>query len=69
MFDNYPEILSVAEACKALRIGNNNIYDLLNTGVLKAYRNGRTWRIPKQALIEYIESQTKLTLINPFIED
>lgn len=64
MFTEYPDILTVAEACEVLRIGNNAIYELLNSGALKAYRNGRTWRIPKQSVIEYIQAQSNLSLAN-----
>ena len=54
MFDEYPDILTVDEACEALRIGYNAMYDILSSGELKAYRNGRTWRIPKEALKKYV---------------
>lgn len=54
MLEEYQDILTVDEACEALRIGYNAIYELLRTGKLKAYRNGRVWRIPKVAVQEYI---------------
>ena len=54
MFSEYPDILTVEEACEALRIGYNALYELLNNGKLKGFRNGRVWRIPKQAIQEYI---------------
>ena len=50
MFDDYPDILSAEEAAEALRVRENAIYRLLNEGKLKAFKNGRTWRIPKDAL-------------------
>ncbi len=53
MFEQYDDILTVEEACEALRIGNNAIYELLGKGELKAYRNGRVWRIPKASIVEY----------------
>ena len=46
MFENFDDILTVEEACEALKIGYNAMYELLNTGKLKGYRNGRVWRIP-----------------------
>ena len=61
MFEQYPDILTVEEACEALRMGYNAVYDLLNEGKLKAYKNGRVWRIPKEALKEYIISSVKHT--------
>lgn len=60
MLDSYADVLTTEEACEALRIGYNALYDLLQTGKLKAYRNGRVWRIPKQSVIDYIISQSKL---------
>lgn len=60
MFDEYGDVLTAEEACEALRIGYNALYDLLNSGKLKGYRNGRVWRIPRLALQEYIIEQAKL---------
>lgn len=60
MFEEYGDVLTAEEACEALRIGFNALYDLLNSGKLKGYRNGRVWRIPRLALQEYILEQAKL---------
>ena len=60
MLSEYPDILTTDEACEALRIGYNALYDLLQSGKLKAYRNGRMWRIPNKSVIEYILKQSKL---------
>lgn len=60
LLSEYPDVLTTEEACEALRCGYNALYELLLTGKLKAYRNGRVWRIPKQAVIEHILSQAKL---------
>lgn len=61
MFEMYSDILTVEEACEALRIGYNAMYELLNSGKLKAYRNGRTWRIPRIAVESYILEKSKLS--------
>ena len=60
MLEEYQEILTVDETCEVLRIGYNVMYELLSTGKLKAYRNGRVWRIPKKAVIEYIYAAANL---------
>ncbi len=60
MLEEYHDILTVDEACEALRMGSNALYELLNTGKLKAFRNGRHWRIPKEAVREYIKESAKL---------
>lgn len=60
MFESYDDILTVEEACEALKIAYNAMYELLKAGELKGYRNGRVWRIPKAALVEYIQHSSKL---------
>ena len=61
MFENYDDILNVEEACEALKIGYIAMYELLNTGKLRGYRNGRVWRIPKAALVEFIREMAKMS--------
>lgn len=60
MLESCDELLTTEEACEVLKIGKNALYELLGTGLLKGYRNGRVWRIPKQAIVEYIKTQAKL---------
>lgn len=54
MLEEYEDILTVEESCQALRVGYNAMYELLNSGKLKGYRNGRVWRVPKEAVKKYI---------------
>lgn len=54
MFNNYEELLTIEELCEALYIGRNTAYTLLNQGRIKAFKIGRTWKIPRIALEEYI---------------
>lgn len=54
MFEGYADILTVEEAAEALRVGCNALYELLNSGKLKAYKNGRVWRIPKESIKSYV---------------
>lgn len=54
MFVNYDDILSVSDVCEILFIGRNRTYKLLNSGSLRGFRVGRTWRIPKKSLETYI---------------
>ena len=60
MLEAYDDILSVEEACEALKVGHNAIYELLNSGKLKAYKNGRVWRIPKESIKQYILKNARL---------
>ena len=60
MFDQYPDILTVEEVCEALRMGYNAVYDLLNEGKLKAYKNGRICRIPRNSLVKYVMERSEI---------
>ena len=41
MFEGYDDVLTVDEACDALKMGYNAVYELLNSGKLKGFKNGR----------------------------
>jgi len=64
MFEDYPEILNVDEVCEILRCGRNNLYALLTSdnekNKLRAYRNGRIWKIPKVAVKQFILEQADI---------
>lgn len=60
MFEDYNEILTVSDVCELLFIGRNRVYELLNTGLLKGFRIGTTWRIPKKSLEIYILQRCRI---------
>lgn len=47
-------LMTVDEVAEYLKIGKNRTYDLLRDNKIKAFRIGSVWRIPKQAIDEYI---------------
>lgn len=60
MFDEYNDIMTIEDVMEALGIGKNSAYALLNNGELKGFRLKGRWKIPKQAIIEYIKTQATL---------
>ncbi len=60
MLEGIDDLLTSEQVAEILKIGKNALYELLASGSLKAYRNGRVWRIPRQAVEEYIRTQAKL---------
>lgn len=54
MFENFDDILTVDEACKALKIGKNSMYKLLETNTLRSIKIGKKYIIPKLYLIDFI---------------
>ena len=61
LFEEYPDIMTVDEAAEALRVGYNALDELLNEGKVKAYKNGRVWRIPKESIKAYILDSANLS--------
>lgn len=62
MFEQYNDVVTIEEMAEMMGIGRNCAYNLLHSKKVKAFRNGRNWRIPKQAIIEYIVNSTGLNI-------
>lgn len=60
MFESYNDLLTIDELCEALLIGKNQAYSLVSSGAINAMRTGRSWRIPKVALIDYVIKESNL---------
>lgn len=60
MFNDFDDLLTIEELCSILTIGKNVAYSLLNTKQIKAFRIGRSWRIPKKSVELYILNQSGL---------
>lgn len=59
MFMDYSDMLSIDELCNMLRIGRNKAYLMLKNKEISAFKNGRLWMIPKDAVIEYVANRGK----------
>ena len=57
--DDLPVTLRVEELMPILGIGRNTAYALVRSGRLRCIRVGRQVRIPKNALIEFLENTEK----------
>lgn len=49
--------LTVAEVALAMRVSNMTVYRLVHAGELPAVRFGRSYRVPAQAVKEYLGSE------------
>ena len=54
MFADYSDLLSVSDIQKALGIGRSMAYRLIRNGNIKHLRVGKTIKIPKRFLIDYV---------------
>ena len=57
--DDLPMTLRVEELMPILGIGRNTAYELVRSGRLCSIRVGRQVRVPKNALIEFLENTEK----------
>lgn len=51
-----PDVLTVEEAAKFLRISTKTVYALIKTGRLSAYRAGRALRIHRDSLLKRMDA-------------
>lgn len=49
-----PEVMTVIEAAKILRLGKNKIYDLVNSGRLSSIKVGGRIIIPKMCIVAFL---------------
>jgi excisionase family DNA binding protein len=54
LLNDYGDILKIDELCEVLLIGKNAAYKLLESGELKGFRFGRTWKISKVSVEDFI---------------
>lgn len=54
MFCDYGDVLTVKELQSALKIGRNEAYRLVKEHHIHSIQIGRTYRIPKTSLLEYV---------------
>lgn len=60
MFEQYDDILTIEEIAEILKIGRTQAYRIVRSGNLKGYKEGKDWKISKQALKQYVISQSHL---------
>lgn len=52
--DNLPPVLHVKDLTSLLSISHNTAYALVRSGQIRSIRIGRTYRIPRDAVAEYL---------------
>ena len=52
--ENLPLVLQIKDLMTLLSIGRNTAYELVRSGQIPSIRIGRTYRIPRDALLKYL---------------
>ncbi|WP_298199579.1 helix-turn-helix domain-containing protein [Desulfosporosinus sp.] len=55
VLDNFPDILTVKELSKLLKISDQAIKRAITSGKLEALKAGGVWRIEKEAVIKWVK--------------
>ena len=56
--DDLPLALRVEDLMPVLAIGRNTAYELVRSGQIRSIRIGRQLRIPRDAVVEFLNGQT-----------
>lgn len=54
------DLITVDELCEILMIGKNMAYKILNSGEIHAFKEGTHWKIPREAVAQYIRTRAGL---------
>lgn len=54
VYKDYPDVVTVKEVQKMLRIGRNSAYKLISNGSIETVRVGKRHIIPKANVIRYL---------------
>lgn len=55
-YDDLPLVLHVKDLVRVLSVSQNTAYALVRSGQIRSIRMGRSYRIPKDAVIEYLNN-------------
>ena len=59
LFSEYPDIMTVHDLRAALGISRKGVYNLLESGKIRSFKIGNTYKVPKTALIDYVNKSCK----------
>jgi excisionase family DNA binding protein len=56
MFNDYPDVITIAQLMEMLRIGKSSAYSLLQQNKINHVRVGRKYIIPKQSVVGFVSN-------------
>ena len=56
MASEFPEIMTITETCKYLRIPRSSLYKLAQEGKVPCQKVGRHWRFRREAIERWLET-------------
>ncbi len=62
MLGEKEEVLTLDEVARLLRLNRKTVEKLIHTGRLHAVKVGRVWRIPRAAVVAFLEGKERREL-------
>lgn len=59
MFEEYDDLIDIETLMDILCIGRNKAYDLVNSKDIGACKIGKSWKIPKKNVIDFLERECR----------
>ena len=59
---DFPQFFTIDEVCRMLKISKRTFYRLVHSAQLDAAKVGGCWRVPRSALLEYLQRRNILNL-------
>lgn len=64
MFRDYPDVVNIKQLMEMLHIGRSSAYKLILEGIIKSFKLGRNYKIPKTSVIDYVEGKYEIDIQN-----
>ena len=65
MFKDEPDVLTVPDVVRLLRIGKNSVYSLIKNGKIGSIKQGKKIIVPKVCLVEYLADEKNYQILSP----
>ncbi|HDR7661450.1 helix-turn-helix domain-containing protein [Bacillus wiedmannii] len=62
MFQRYDDVVTIEDLMEMLDIGRNKAYELLQSGQIKSFKVGKSYRIPKICIQNYVLAKVQIQI-------
>ncbi|MED2844419.1 helix-turn-helix domain-containing protein [Bacillus toyonensis] len=62
MFDAYDDVVPIEDRMEMLDIGRNKAYELLQSRQIKSFKVGKSYRIPKICIQNYVFAKVQIQI-------
>lgn len=67
MFKSEPDVLTVPDVIRLLRIGKNSVYNLIKEGKIGSIKQGKKIIVPKVCLVEFLTNNKNYQIVSPLL--